>query len=103
MKDDFIKAKPLMTRNDWEKLMNMSEEEIEGNARNDSDNPPFSIRSGSIREIVCPDGIIIHSVAVEQEIDVWLKKHDLQVDKVAATLLKQFVEAQMQADKAEKK
>lgn len=103
MKNDFIEAKPLMTRKDWEKLMNMSEEDIEKNAENDMDNPPFSIESGSIREIVCPNGIILHSVAVEQEIDIWLKRHDLQADKVAATLLKQFVEAQMQVDKAEKK
>lgn len=93
MKNDFIQAKSLMTEQNWHKLMTMSEEEIESNAVNDADNPPFSL-DGLSRSVVYPDGNAIYFVPVERKIDIWLKEHNLQADIVASTLLKQFVEAQ---------
>jgi hypothetical protein len=83
-----------MTRKDWEKLMNMSKEEIEQNAKNDSDNPPFSTENLRVNGMLCPDGFIVRSIVIEEKIDNWLEEHNLQGDKIAATLLKQFVEAQ---------
>ncbi|MEQ1706021.1 MAG: hypothetical protein ABL867_08650 [Rickettsiales bacterium] len=83
-----------MNQKDWQKLVLMSEAEIEQNAKDDIDNPPFSLTDSSLRTVMLPDGVIVRQIFIEQKIDSWLREHNLQADKVAAALLKQFVEAQ---------
>lgn len=95
MKNDFMQAKSLMTQKDWEKLMNMSEAEIEENAKSDVDNPPFSLKNSASRAMLLPDGTIVRSISIDQKIDLWFQEHNLETEKVAAVLLKQFVEAQI--------
>lgn len=102
MKNDFIQVKPLMTQRDWEKLISMNESEIEQNAKDDIDNPPFSLAESPNRAIMLPDGVVVRSIFIEEEIDNWLVEHNLQADKVASALLKQFVEDRIQFDKTEK-
>ena len=91
---EFIQAKSLMSEQDWQKLMSMSEEDIEKNASGDVDNPPFSLDNFSYRPTPNTNGKMIYFVPVEQKVDIWLKEHNLQADVVASALLKQFVEAQ---------
>jgi len=94
MSEEFIQASSLMTDDNWQKLMSMSEADIEKNAADDIDNPPFSLDNSSYRPTPNTVGKMIYFVPVEQKIDIWLKEHNLQAEVVASALLKQFVEAQ---------
>jgi len=94
MSEDFIQASSLMTNDNWQELMSMSELDIEKNAVDDIDNPPFSLDNLSYRPTPNTAGKMIYFVPVEQNIDIWLREHNLQAEVVASALLKQFVEAQ---------
>ncbi|MEK6747443.1 MAG: hypothetical protein AABY33_10495 [Pseudomonadota bacterium] len=81
------------SKTDWVKIKQLTDAQIESICYGDDD-VIFVPKDCTGKKITYPNGIIIHTLPVEQKIDSWLREHNLQADKVAAALLKQFVEAQ---------
>lgn len=73
-----------MTAQHWARLRAMSEEQMRKNALEDPDNPPLEGAG---------DGTDVH-IRIDPSYAQWLRDHQLDAGKLAASLLAQFVEAQ---------
>ena len=71
----------------------MTDEEIDSLCEGDED-IIFMNQNTDVSSLQYQSGMFLHSFLVEQKMENWFAEHNLQVETVAAALLKQFVEAQ---------
>ena len=80
-----------MTPEHWARLHTMTEDQILQNALDDPDNLPLNMSNsytgGNTRSV---------RIMLEPKIASWLTEHHLDGAKIAASLLSQFVEAQLE-------
>jgi len=80
---------PRMTAEHWARLHAMTEEQIKRNALDDPDNPPLDTY------VAEKDGAQTIHITIDPLSARWLQEHRLDGGKIAASLLHQFVEAQL--------
>ena len=79
---------------DWARLDAMTEEEIERNAADDPDNPPWTDEDWANARVVWPQGKAPVTVRLDKDIIAWFKLRGRGYQTRINAVLRAFVEAQ---------
>jgi uncharacterized protein (DUF4415 family) len=83
---------------DWERLRSMTEEEIERNALEDPDNPPWTEEDWKNARVVWPQGKAPVTLRLDRDIIAWFKARGRGYQTRINAVLRAFVEAQKPRD-----
>ena len=83
-------------RTDWARVNAMSEEEIERNAAEDPDNPPWTEKEWARARVVWPQGKAPVTLRLDRDIIAWFKARGRGYQTRINAVLRAFVEAQKQ-------
>jgi uncharacterized protein (DUF4415 family) len=83
---------------DWARLDSMTEEEIERNALEDPDNPPWTEEDWKNARVVWPQGKAPVTLRLDRDIIAWFKHHGRGYQTRINAVLRGFVEAQKPRD-----
>jgi uncharacterized protein (DUF4415 family) len=89
-------AKKMKSLTDWARLDAMTEEEIERNATEDPDNPPWTEEEWARARIVFPQGKAPVTLRLDRDILAWFKQRGRGYQTRINAVLRAFVEAQKQ-------
>jgi len=81
---------------DWARLDAMTEEEIERNAADDPDNPPWTDEDWANARVVWPQGKAPVTLRIDKDILHWFKRQGRGYQTRINAVLRAFVEAQKQ-------
>jgi len=81
---------------DWARLDAMTEEEIERNAADDPDNPPWTDEDWKNARVVWPQGKAPVTLRLDKDIIAWFKARGRGYQTRINAVLRAFVEAQKQ-------
>jgi uncharacterized protein (DUF4415 family) len=87
-------------KTDWARLDAMTEEEIERNATDDPDNPPWTEEEWARARVVWPQGKAPVTLRLDRDIIAWFKLQGRGYQTRINAVLRGFVEAQK--EKAQK-
>jgi uncharacterized protein (DUF4415 family) len=79
---------------DWARLEAMTEEEIECNAADDPDNPPWTEEDWANARVVWPQGKAPVTLRLDKDILAWFKQRGRGYQTRINAVLRAFVEAQ---------
>ncbi|HEV8678974.1 MAG TPA: BrnA antitoxin family protein [Stellaceae bacterium] len=79
---------------DWDRLRRMTEEEIERNAAEDPDNPPWTEEEWARARVVWPQGKAPVTLRLDRDIIAWFKHQGRGYQTRINAVLRSFVEAQ---------
>jgi uncharacterized protein (DUF4415 family) len=79
---------------DWERVNAMTEEEIERNAREDPDNPPWTEEEWARARVVFPQGKAPVTLRLDKDIIAWFRQHGRGYQTRINAVLRAYVEAQ---------
>ncbi len=83
---------------DWARLDAMTEEEIERNAADDPDNPPWTEEDWKNARVVWPQGKAPVTLRLDKDIIAWFKARGRGYQTRINAVLRAFVEAQKPRD-----
>jgi len=83
---------------DWARLDAMTEEEIERNAADDPDNPPWTEEDWANARVVWPQGKAPVTLRLDKDIIAWFKGRGRGYQTRINAVLRAFVEAQKPRD-----
>ncbi len=83
---------------DWARLDAMTEEEIERNAADDPDNPPWTDEDWKNARVVWPQGKAPVTLRLDKDIIAWFKHRGRGYQTRINAVLRAFVEAQKPRD-----
>jgi len=83
---------------DWARLDAMTEEEIERNAADDPDNPPWTEEDWANARVVWPQGKAPVTLRLDKDIIAWFKARGRGYQTRINAVLRAFVEAQKPRD-----
>ena len=83
---------------DWARLDAMTEEEIERNAADDPDNPPWTEEDWANARVVWPQGKAPVTLRLDRDIIAWFKHRGRGYQTRINAVLRAFVEAQKPRD-----
>jgi uncharacterized protein (DUF4415 family) len=83
---------------DWARLDAMTEEEIERNAAEDPDNPPWTEEEWARARVVWPQGKALVTLRLDRDIIAWFKVRGRGYQTRINAVLRAFVEAQKPRD-----
>jgi uncharacterized protein (DUF4415 family) len=78
---------------DWDRVRSMSEEEIERNAAEDADNPPWTEEEWARARVVFPQGKAPVTLRLDKDIIAWFKSQGRGYQTRINAALRAFVEA----------
>jgi uncharacterized protein (DUF4415 family) len=81
---------------DWDRVRSMTEEEIERNAADDPDNPPWTEEEWARARVVFPQGKAPVTLRLDKDIIAWFKSRGRGYQTRINAVLRAFVEAQKQ-------
>jgi uncharacterized protein (DUF4415 family) len=87
-------ARKMKSLTDWERVRSMTDEEIERNAAEDPDNPPWSDEDWANARVVWPQGKAPVTLRLDNDIIAWFKHHGRGYQTRINAVLRAFVEAQ---------
>jgi uncharacterized protein (DUF4415 family) len=79
---------------DWDRVRSMTEEEIERNAADDPDNPPWTEEEWARARVVFPQGKAPVTLRLDKDIIAWFKSRGRGYQTRINAVLRAFVEAQ---------
>ena len=79
---------------DWERVRSMTEEEIERNAADDPDNPPFTEEEWARARVVWPEGKAPVTLRLDKDVIAWFKLRGRGYQTRINAVLRAFVDAQ---------
>src|SRR5579863_3107488 len=79
---------------DWDRVNAMTEEEIDRNAADDPDNPPWTEEDWARARVVFPQGKAPVTLRLDKDIIAWFKGHGRGYQTRINAVLRGFVEAQ---------
>ena len=89
-------ARRMKSLTDWARLDAMTEEEIERNAAEDPDNPPWTEEEWARARVVFPQGKEPVTLRLDRDILAWFKQRGRGYQTRINAVLRAFVEAQKQ-------
>ncbi len=89
-------ARKMKSLTDWARLDAMTEEEIERNAADDPDNPPWTDEDWANARVVWPQGKAPVTLRIDKDILHWFKRQGRGYQTRINAVLRAFVEAQKQ-------
>ena len=89
-------ARRMKSLTDWARLDAMTEEEIERNAADDPDNPPWTEEDWANARVVWPQGKAPVTLRLDKDIIAWFKRQGRGYQTRINAVLRAFVEAQKQ-------
>jgi uncharacterized protein (DUF4415 family) len=89
-------ARKMKSLTDWARLDAMTEEEIERNAADDPDNPPWTDEDWANARVVWPQGKAPVTLQIDKDILHWFKRPGRGYQTRINAVLRTFVEAQKQ-------
>ncbi len=87
-------ARKMKSETDWARLDAMTEEEIERNAADDPDNPPWTEEDWANARVVWPQGKMPVTLRLDKDIIAWFKARGRGYQTRINAVLRAFVEAQ---------
>jgi uncharacterized protein (DUF4415 family) len=87
-------ARKMKSLTDWERVRSMTEEEIERNAAEDPDNPPWTEEDWKNARVVFPQGKAPVTLRLDRDIIAWFKLEGSGYQTRINAVLRGFVEAQ---------
>jgi uncharacterized protein (DUF4415 family) len=87
-------ARRMKSKTDWARVDAMTEEEIERNALEDPDNPPWTEEDWKNARVVWPQGKAPVTLRLDKDIIAWFKLHGRGYQTRINAVLRGFVEAQ---------
>ena len=91
-------ARKMKSETDWARLDAMTEEEIERNAADDPDNPPWTEEDWANARVVWPQGKAPVTLRLDKDIIAWFKARGRGYQTRINAVLRAFVEAQKPRD-----
>src|SRR5438876_10669697 len=91
-------ARKMKGLTDWARLAAMTEEEIERNAADDPDNPPWTEEDWANARVVWPQGKAPVTLRLDKDIIAWFKARGRGYQTRINAVLRAFVEAQKPRD-----
>jgi uncharacterized protein (DUF4415 family) len=91
-------ARKMKSLTDWDRLRSMTEEEIERNAAEDPDNPPWTDEEWARARVVWPQGKAPVTLRLDRDIIAWFKHRGRGYQTRINAVLRAFVEAQKPRD-----
>lgn len=82
------------SKTDWEKIKQLTDNQIAAACADDEDTILLAESELVDGRVVYPSGEAFYIVPADEKVKNWLEEHHLNGNKIAAALLKQFVEAQ---------
>ena len=79
---------------DWDRVNAMTDEEIERNAADDPDNPPWTEEDWARARVVYPQGKAPVTLRLDKDVIAWFKQHGRGYQTRINAVLRAFVEAQ---------
>ena len=79
---------------DWDRVRSMTEEEIERNAAEDPDNPPWTAEEWARARVVWPEGKEPVTLRLDRDILAWFKHRGRGYQTRINAVLRSYVEAQ---------
>lgn len=90
-----VQAKKMKSLTDWARLERMTEDEIERNAADDPDNPPWTEEEWARARVVFPQGKAPVTLRLDRDIIAWFKEQGSRGYQTRINaVLRAFVEAQ---------
>ena len=89
-------ARKMKSLTDWDRVNSMTEEEIERNALEDPDNPPWTEEEWARARVVFPEGKAPVTLRLDKDIIAWFKARGRGYQTRINAVLRAFVEAQKQ-------
>ena len=87
-------ARRMNSQTDWARVDAMTEEEIERNAIEDPDNPPWTDEDWANARVVWPQGKAPVTLRLDKDIIAWFKQQGRGYQTRINAVLRAFVEAQ---------
>ena len=87
-------ARKMKSLTDWDRVNAMTEEEIERNAAEDPDNPPWTDEEWARARVVWPQGKAPVTLRLDKDIIAWFKLQGRGYQTRINAVLRGFVEAQ---------
>ena len=89
-------ARKMKSLTDWDRVRSMSEEEIERNAAEDADNPPWTEEEWARARVVFPQGKAPVTLRLDKDVIAWFKSQGRGYQTRINAVLRAFVEAHKQ-------
>ena len=89
-------ARKLKSLTDWDRVRAMTDEEIERNASEDPDNPPWTDEDWANARVVYPQGKEPVTLRLDRDILAWFKQQGRGYQTRINAVLRSFVDAQKQ-------
>jgi len=89
-------ARKMKGLTDWDRIDAMTEEEIERNALEDPDNPPWTEEDWKNARLVIPQGKAPVTLRLDKDVVAWFKSQGRGYQTRINAVLRAFVEAQKQ-------